>query len=139
MAAVKNLVDKDNGLLTQAGSWFGGLNYTEEEKAESDAQTREWGIRALDALAPFKVVQRILAFAAALFWIIAGLNVIIAIWVDELTKEIKMIEGVETLINGTSLTDPMYKFATSDYVFWPVCVVFALYFAGGVLPRKGKS
>ena len=27
--AVNNLVDKDNGLLAQAGSWVGGLSYTD--------------------------------------------------------------------------------------------------------------
>lgn len=29
-----NVLDKDNGLLTQFGSWIGNANYTEEEQAE---------------------------------------------------------------------------------------------------------
>jgi len=33
--AVDNVLDKDNGLLTQAGEWIGNLSYTDEEKAES--------------------------------------------------------------------------------------------------------
>jgi hypothetical protein len=120
--AVNNIVDKDNGLLSQVGGWIGGFNYTPEEKAEADAQTREWGFRQLDALAPFKVVQRILAFAVAGVWVIVALNVLVAIWLKDV--EVK--------------TD-MMAFAMSDYVFWPICVVFALYFAGGVIPRKGQS
>ncbi len=57
---VNNVVDKDNGLLAQAGNWIGGFSYTPEEKAEADAATREWGLRQLEALAPFKVMQRIM-------------------------------------------------------------------------------
>ena len=123
--AVDNIIDKENGLLAQVGSWVGGFNYTAEEKAEADAQTREWGFRQLEALAPFKVVQRILAFAAAGLWVLVALNVLVAIWLDGTI--------------GTNLKADMMAFAMSDYVFWPVCVVFALYFAGGVIPRKGQS
>lgn len=123
--AIDNIVDKDNGLLSQVGGWVGGFNYTEEEKAEADADTREWGFRQLEALAPFKVVQRILAFAAAGLWVVVAINVLVAIWLDATI--------------GTTVKADMMAFAMSDYIFWPVCVVFALYFAGGVMPRKGQS
>lgn len=119
--AVDNLLDKDSGLLAKAGSWIGNFNYTEEEKAEADADTREWGFRQLEALAPFKVVQRILAFAAASLWVVVAINVIVAIWVEAKT--------------GLTVKADMMAFAMSDYVFWPVMVVFGLYFAGGVIPR----
>ena len=33
--AVDNVLDKDNGLLAQAGEWIGNMSYTDEEKAES--------------------------------------------------------------------------------------------------------
>ena len=33
--SVDNVLDKDNGLLTQAGEWIGNMSYTDEEKAES--------------------------------------------------------------------------------------------------------
>ncbi|MCK5603167.1 hypothetical protein KAR91_14895 [Candidatus Pacearchaeota archaeon] len=120
--AVANLLDKNDGLLAKAGGWIGNFNYTDEEKAESDAKTREWGLRQLEALAPFKVVQRILAFAASGFWILVGINVLAAIWIEALYPHIK-------------IKADMMAFAMSDYVFWPVLVVFALYFSGGVLPR----
>ena len=32
--ATDNLLDKDNGLLTQVGGWIGNMNFTEEERAE---------------------------------------------------------------------------------------------------------
>lgn len=125
--AVDNILDKDNGHLAKVGGWIGSFNYTDEEKAEADAQTREWGIRQLDALAPFKVVQRILAFSTSAFWVFVGLNCVAALWVEALWPEIK-------------IADRMLKFAFSDYVLWPVLAVFSLYFTGGVVNSiKNKS
>ena len=137
--AIDNLIDKDKGLLAQAGGWVGNMSYTDQEKAEGDKATKEWGLRALDALAPFKVVQRILAFAAAGLWIFIGINVVVCIYIDAITTTKSVADGETVISAGTNLTEPMFALATSQYVFWPVCVVFALYFAGGVLPRKGGS
>ena len=33
---VDNVMDKDNGLLAQVGGWIGGMNFTEEERAETN-------------------------------------------------------------------------------------------------------
>jgi len=49
---VDSLLDKDNGLLTQAGNWIGGFNYTEEEKAENNLLVKQWGLKQLAALEP---------------------------------------------------------------------------------------
>jgi hypothetical protein len=125
--AIDNLLDKDEGLLVRAGGWIDGLSHTDQEKAEDVQKTRDWGIRQLEAIEPFKVVQRILAFAAASFWIIVGINVLVAMWVEAAYPEFK-------------IADDMKAFAMSDYVFWPVVTVFALYFGGGVINslRGGK-
>lgn len=123
--AVDNILDKDKGLLTQFGGWVGRFNYTDEERAIADTETREWGIRQLDALAPFKVVQRILAFAATALWGFVGLNVVIAMWVEAIYPNIKITESI-------------LAFALSDYVLWPVLVCFSLYFTGGVIESRTK-
>jgi len=120
--AVDNLLDKDNGLLTQVGGWIGGLKHTEEEKAEDAQATRQWGLKQLEALEPFKVVQRILAFAAAALWIIVGLNVLLGIW----------------FANPVTIQH-LKEFAMSDYIFWPVISVFSLYFSGGVVNSLRKK
>lgn len=44
--AVDNILDKDNGLLSQVGGWIGNSNFTEEERAELNKKTG-------DALADF--------------------------------------------------------------------------------------
>lgn len=127
--AIENLTDKDNGLLAKAGSWVGGLHHTEEEKAEAVERTREWGLRQLEALEPFKVVQRILAFGVTFVWAFVALNVLVGIWSDAL-RNCRGIEDTCLPVTGQLLT-----FAFSNYVFWPVLAVLALYFTGGVLPN----
>jgi len=37
--ATDNLLDKDSGLIAQAGSWMGGLKLTDEEVMEQNAKT----------------------------------------------------------------------------------------------------
>lgn len=123
--AINNIVDKDNGLLAQVGGWIGNMSYTEEEKAEARAQTREWAIRQLDALAPFKVVQRILAFAVMGVWSLAAVNVMAAIWA-------RAIWGIDAV-------DDLMRFALSDYVLWPSLAVLSLYFTGGVIESAGRA
>jgi hypothetical protein len=111
--AINDLVDKDNGLLVRAGTALGNLNYSDQEKAE-------WGIRVLDAISPFKVVQRILAFAAMFMWLFLGINLVVAVWIEAYHPEIKAVDALQ-------------EFAFSDYVFWPALSIFALYTGGGTI------
>jgi hypothetical protein len=136
--AVDNLLDKDKGLLVRAGGWVGGLSYTKEEQAEGDLKTREWGLRQLEALAPFKIVQRILAFNVAGVWTFLIFNIVLAIWIRVLTRKLVTFNGQQVWQSVDAVT-PLLEFAFSDFVFWPTVVVFALYFTGGILPHKGKS
>ena len=39
--AIDNVLDKDNGLLTQLGGWIGNQNYTEEDAAEMNEGIRK--------------------------------------------------------------------------------------------------
>ena len=124
--AVDSLLDTEKGLLVRAGGWFDGLSHTQQEKAEDRQKTREWGVRQLEALAPFKVTQRIIAMTTMGFWVICGLNMLAAIWFDALTD--------------SNVTAAMVQFVVSDYVLWPTFAVLGLYMGGGVWPnRKGAS
>ena len=125
--AIDNVLDKDKGLLVRAGSWINGFSYTDQEKAEANKETREWGLRQLTALEPFKVVQRIIAFATLGVWSFVAINVVAAIWIEALVPTIK-------------ITATMVEFAYSDYVFWPALLVLSFYMSGGVLPQLvGKN
>jgi hypothetical protein len=119
--AIENVLDKDGGLLVKAGSWLGGLHYTEEEKAEADTQTREWGIRQLDALAPFKVMQRIMVTIIMVQWLIICNVMIAAICFDA-------VEIIKNLV----------LFIQSPFVWVPVSGAVGLYLMGGVIPSRSK-
>ena len=123
--AQDNLLDKDKGLLVRAGGWANDLHYSDAEKAENGLLVREWGIKQLEALAPFKIVQRIIAFAVAGLWGLVGLNVVAAIW-------------IEAIWPGIQVKESMIQFATSEYVFYPTLAVLGLYMGGGVLPSRSK-
>jgi len=117
--AVDNILDKDKGLLTQFGGWVNDLSYTDAERAKNVIITREWGIKQLDALSPFKVVQRILAFSATFLWVFIGLNVVIGLWVEAFT--------------GVVIVKSLLEFALSNYVLYPTLSCYSLYFSGGVI------
>lgn len=129
--AADNVLDKDNGLATQFGGFINDLHYSDAEKAKNNLTVIEFALQRLKALEPFKIVQRIIAFATLLLWVIVGLNVIVSIWVYAITKKITVIDGVQVVTGIDARTDLM-TFAMSDYVFWPVICVFTLYCGGGV-------
>ncbi len=119
--AISDITDKDNGLLTQVGGWLGDMSFTDEERAR-------WGLKQLDALQPFKIIQRIISLSVMILFVFVGLNVVAGIWVEA--------------IWGIKVADAMLKFAFSDYVFWPTLSVLSLYMSGGVMPgifNKDKS
>lgn len=125
--ALSDITDKDNGLLVRMGGWVNDLNFTDEERSKAQQEVREWGIRQLTALEPFKVVQRVIAFGATGMWIFLGINVIVGIWLEALFPKLDVV---------MSLLD----FAYSQYIFWPIAIVYSLYFSGGVLPQLiGKN
>ena len=118
--AVDDILDKDDGLVAKAGEWLGNQQFTEEEKAEHRLKTREWGLKQLEALAPFKVVQRILAFVIIGVWAFLALNCVGALWFDAFHPEI-------------NLASKMLALASNDVIFWPAVSVLSLYFSGGVI------
>jgi hypothetical protein len=124
--AVESLVDPENGLIVQAGTAIGNLHYSDQEKAINARQTQEWSIRFLDAMAPFKIVQRVLACAAMFAWLFVLVNVVVAIWIKANNPE---IDAVTSLL----------EFAFSDFVFYPVMAIFVLYTGGGTINSLKKT
>jgi len=134
--AVDNILDNEKGLLVRAGTALGNLYYSDQEKAEDSEKTREWGIRLLDSLAPFKVVQRMLAFAVMFSWIFMLINVVVAGWIYAITSVTVTVvkDGVTTTtVSGVNAYDIMWQVASSDFVFWPVMSIFVLYTGGGTI------
>jgi len=119
--AADNLLDKDKGLLVRAGSWFGGLQHTEEEQAEDNRKIREFSIRQLDAMHPFKIMQRIMVTIIFVEWAIL-FNVII----------------LATCLKADTIVLNLMKFSQSQYAWYPVGAAVTLYLLGGVWKGGGK-
>lgn len=133
--AIDNIMDKDNGLVVRAGRWVDELHHTEEEKSKAGMEIRKWGLAQLEALGPFKIVQRILAFNITFMWMFVAVNVVAALWYEELVAP-RQPEGCPagTVCEPHSIAQDMMTFAMSDYIFWPVLSLLSLYFLGGVTP-----
>ncbi len=124
--AVDDILDKDDGLVAKAGEWLGNQQFTEEEKAEHRLKTREWGLKQLEALAPFKVVQRILAFVVIAVWAILALNCVAGLWFDAFHPAVGNAPAID-------LAGKMLALASNDVIFWPTVSVLSLYCSGGVI------
>ena len=122
--AVDNIIDRDNGLLTQMGGWVGNQQYTEQEAATDKTRRFELYLRMLDSIEPFKVVQRILAFTAAFVFISFSIALIFAWGIDTYTsRDAIPLQSVDSL----------WKIATSNFITYPIVSVFTLYCGGGFL------
>ena len=82
--------------------------YTPQERAQMK-------ITQLEALAPFKVVQRILVSAIAFVWVVLIMQYSLAIWLGALDVQNALIELIQ-----------------SEFVWAPTLAAFALYFGGGL-------
>ncbi len=120
--AISDIVDKDNGLLVRAGTALGNLHYSDQEKAEDSQEVRLWGVRQLEALAPFKVMQRIMVTIIMVQWAITCNVMLVAICLD-----------ATTVINNLVL------FIQSQFAWIPVAGAVGLYLMGGVIPSRGSK
>ena len=119
--AVDNLLDKDRGLLAKAGAWVGNMNLTDEEKMENNLLVRKWGISQLQALEPFKIMQRIMVTIIMVGWVILFNTIIVAICLE-----------ADTVVANLLL------FAQSQFAWYPVSGAVTLYLLGGVWKAKVK-
>jgi len=119
--AVDNILDKDKGLLVRAGSWVNGLSYTDQEKAENNLIVRDWGVKQLEALEPFKIMQRIMVTIIVTEWAILFNVIILAI-----------------CFKASFLTD-LINFAQSQYAWYPMGAAVTLYLLGGVWKGGAKK
>jgi hypothetical protein len=119
--AADNILDKDKGLLTQLGGWVGGFSHTDEEKAEDAQVTRQWATDFLTAMAPFKIMQRIMVTIIMAVWAFYCLNMSLAIW-----------------IYSADVVGDLMKFIQTPFVWVPVSGAVTLYLMGGVMPSRSK-
>lgn len=116
--AVDDFTDKDNGHLAKFGGWIGNMNYTDQEKAGDDMITRRLAIEYLGALAPFKVMQRIMVTIIMAEWAILFNVLIVAI-----------------CLQANTVVKDLLAFAQTPFAWAPVSGAVTLYLLGGVPMR----
>ena len=119
--AAENILDKDKGLLTQLGGWVGGFSHTEQEKAEDAKATRQWATDFLTAMAPFKIMQRIMVTIIMVVWAVFAGAMLLAI----------VFDAVDIMQN-------IMAFIQTPYMWVPVSGAVGLYLMGGVIPSRSK-
>ncbi len=125
--ATENILDKDNGILTQFGGFINDLHLSEAEKEKMAITQKQLGIKLLAALEPFKVVQRIIAFCTMFIWSTVAVNILIALWVEAIWHDLNI-----------NISGPLIEFAMSQYILIPVGLVLGLYMAGGTSESIGR-
>lgn len=139
--AVDNILDKDNGILVKIGAFANDLHLSDVERKEFEITRRKLGIKLLAALEPFKVVQRIIAFATMFLWAFIGFNIVIALWIEAIFNHTvtSTVEGVVTVTTHEfDISGPLIDFAMSQYILIPVSLVLGLYMAGGAAESNNR-
>ena len=132
-----NVLDKDTGLAVKFGGFVNDLHYSDAEKAETNLKITEFALERLKLLEPFKIVQRIIAGFTLFSWMFVLINLVVAIWVYAITKDVTIMcdaqgNNCQQVMTGIDARTDLMQLAMSDYVFWPVICVFTLYCGGGV-------
>ena len=118
---VDNILDKDKGLLVKAGGWIGNMNFTAEERAEYNHKLMKLSVEKLKALAPFKVMQRIMVSIIMTEWFLIANSILLAIW-----------------LRLPDVKKDLMEFAMSEFAWMPVLAAVTLYLMGGVVPSREK-
>jgi hypothetical protein len=119
--AIDDFTDKENGHLAKLGGWIGNLSHTDEEKAEDNQVTRKWAVDFLTAMAPFKVMHRIMVTIIMSVWALYCVNMLVAIW-----------------IYSNDVIADILLFIQTPFVWVPVSGAVSLYLLGGVVPSRSK-
>jgi len=74
---VDNVMDKDNGLLTQVGNWIGNMKLTPEEVMEANGKTVDSVQEFVKATLSENTARSIARRAIALLWIRVELGIVL--------------------------------------------------------------
>lgn len=108
-------IDRTFDVAKGIGGWIDEQQFTPEEKAEERAGIRKWKLEFLSAMAPFKVVQRIIAFAIMGGWLFLLLTFVGMILFDHVN------------------IDAMKELMLSNYIVYPTTALVSLYLGGGTI------
>jgi len=104
--AMDNVLDKDNGLLSQVGGWVGNMNFTEEEKAKMNAKMADGVSKFVEMTLSESTERSVTRRAVAVLWIRVQLAMIaitmgVAPWSMELAAFYLSIAFGTLMVGGT--------------------------------------
>ena len=111
---VNNVLDKDNGLLAQAGEWIGNQQYTEEEQAEARADMNKGVVEYVRMTLTENTVRSRTRRYIAITWIKIELFLVL------LTCAVAPYDA--------ELAKFYWQITTSDLMFWGTMSVIGFFF-----------
>jgi len=112
--AVDNVLDKDNGLLAQAGEWIGNMSYTDEEKAESRERLNQGLVEYIKTTLSENTIRSKTRRFVAIMWISVELFLVL------LTCASAPFD--------IELAKFYWSVATSELMFWGTMSVIGFFF-----------
>lgn len=122
---VDNVLDKDNGLLAQAGEWLGNASYTEEEKAESRERLNQGLAEYVKSTLSENTVRSRTRRFVAVVWISVELFLVL-LTCAAAPLNIKLAEFYWTI-------------ATSELMFWGTMSVIGFFFGPYMIGNHFKK
>lgn len=113
-----NLFDKKNGLVAQAGSWIGNLNYTDEEKAELNFKIGEKVTEFVGTTLSENSERSITRREVAILWIKTQLALILMVAI--------------TAPFDKELSRMYYELSVSEVMLWGTGSIIVFFFGGYV-------
>ena len=111
---VDNLLDKDKGLLTQVGGWIGGMNYSEEEKAEANTATALATAEFVKATLSESTIRSKTRRSIAMMWLFVELFLVLL--------------TCGTAFFNIELAKFFWSVAMSDLMFWTTMAIISFFF-----------
>lgn len=119
---VKDVFDKDNGLLEQAGNWIGNMSYTDEEKAEANAKLNDGVAEFVKSTLSENTVRSKTRRSIAKVWIFSELIIVFA--------------TMAAAPFDVALAKFYWSIATSELMFWGTMAVLSFFFGSYMLNQR---
>lgn len=114
LTSSKDVMDKNDGLLAQAGNWIGNFNYTDEERAEAKERLNDGVAEYVKATLSESTVRSRTRRSIAIAWICVELFLVLA--------------TALTGVFNPEYARFLWTICTSDLMFWGTMSVIGFFF-----------
>lgn len=133
-----DLLNKNDGLLTQVGSWIGNMHYTEEERAEMTKTMNEGVAKFVSDSLNESTARSTTRRSVAIMWIQAQLLLIFATALTGIIEYglIMYTTGEPVHTNQLVLAQFIWNIAISEVMFWSTLSVIAFFFSSYIISHR---